>query len=172
MKSRLSLLTFNTLGTPFFAPDITKRYKKIAHLIKNEDYDIVCLQEIFTYYHLYVFKRILTNYPSVIFQKNPFGPRGGLVIFSKHKLVEPKFFTFTYPDNTYVPLYTKAARLGILSAQIEQIPIHIFTTHLSSDVTHDLTSKNKLYKLIKNQSEEAANLINTYSQKEKSLIIC
>lgn len=171
MKNKLSLLTFNTLGTPFFAPNISKRYRRTAHLINSGDYDIVCLQEIFTYYHFYLFKTILTNFPYAVYQKNPFGPRGGLVIFSKYKLVNPQFKSYSYPQNTYVPLYTKIAQQGILKAEIEQTNIRIITTHLSSDNTHELTTENKLYNLIKSQSQEIADVINKYVADKKSLII-
>lgn len=171
MAIKLSILTFNTLGVPFFARDITKRYKKTAELINSADYDVVCLQELFTYYHVSIFKRIMKKYPHVLFQKNPFGPRGGLVIFSKNKLVNPAFFTFSYPKNAHIPLYTKIAQQGILSADIDQTAIRIITTHLTSDTVHDLKPHNKLYTLIKNQSKEVITLINNYSQTEKLLII-
>lgn len=171
MGKNLSILTFNTLGVPFFARDITKRYEKIASQINAADYDVVCLQELFTYYHLSIFKRIMKKYPHVIFQKNPFGPRGGLVIFSKIKLVNPAFFTFSYPKKAHIPLYTKIAQQGILSADIDQPAIRLITTHLTSDTVHDLKPHNKLYKLIKNQSEEVVKLINNYSETKKLLII-
>ncbi|SRR6266568_2685885 len=169
-QNKLSLLSFNTLGTPFFAPYITKRYRKTAQLINSGNFDIICLQEIFTYYHFYLFKKKLTNYPYAIYQKNPFGPRGGLVIFSKLPLSNLEFVSFSYPPKTFIPIYTRLAQQGILSAQIEDFSIRIATTHLSSDTIHNLTPKNKLYYLIKSQSQEVATVINRYAQ-EQSLIL-
>src|ERR1700722_3102370 len=87
----LSILSFNTLGTPFFAPDITKRYYKTAEIINNSNIDIVCLQELFLYYHLSIYKKALTNFQYSYYNKNIFGPRGGLAIFSKLPLTEGKF---------------------------------------------------------------------------------
>ena len=170
-KNKLSLLTFNTLGTPFFAPDISKRYRRASHLINIADFDIVCLQEIFTYYHLYIFKTILTSFPYVVYQKNPFGPRGGSVIFSKYKLIHPQFVSFPYPKDAYVPVYTKIAQQGVLSAEIENTSIRVITTHLSSDTTHDLKPGNKLYELIKAQSEQVAAVVNTSILEKKSIIL-
>jgi endonuclease/exonuclease/phosphatase family metal-dependent hydrolase len=170
-SKKLSIVTLNTLGTPFFAPDITKRYKKIANLISNENYDIVCLQEIFTYYHLFIFKNILKKFPFVAFQKNLFGPRGGLVIFSKQKLINTHFFTFSYPKGASVPFYVWLARQGIFSAEIEGTSLKIITTHLSSDETSYLTPQNKLYSLIKNELQETATLVNSGREKSHSLII-
>src|SRR5579859_5047445 len=100
-QTKLSLLTFNTLGTPLFAPDISKRYRRVAHLINIGDYDIVYLQEVFTYYHLYILKNILKNFPYVVYQKNSFGPKGGIVIFSKYKFVNSHFVPFPYPKGAY-----------------------------------------------------------------------
>jgi endonuclease/exonuclease/phosphatase family metal-dependent hydrolase len=168
---KLSLLTFNTLGTPVFAPNISKRYRRAAHLINIGYFDIVCLQEIFTYYHLYIFKTILNNFPYVVYQKNVPGPRGGLVIFSKYKLVHPQFVTFSYPQNATVPFYVKLARQGILTAELEGSFIQIITTHLSSDTTSYLTQQDKLYILIKNESEEVSTVVNRFLHKKKTVIL-
>ena len=157
--NRISILTFNTLGTPFFAPDISKRFRRTAHLINIGDYDIVCLQELFTYYHFYTFKSILKNFPYAVYQKTSFGPRGGLAIFSKVPLVNPQYFSYTNPKNVFIPIYDKVVRHGILSAQLENTNIKIVTTHLSSDTTHVLTPENKLYPLISVQAKELADFI-------------
>ena len=166
----LSLLSFNTLGTPFFAPLITKRYKKAAEFINKEDVDIICLYELFTYYHFYLFQKRLTNFPFAIYQKNIFGPRGGVVIFSKIPLTDQVFTDYKYHKGTYVPFYNRLACHGVLSAQIEGSPLRILASHLSSDTTHTLTPKNKLYNLIHSQSQQAAELINATVQKEFSVI--
>jgi endonuclease/exonuclease/phosphatase family metal-dependent hydrolase len=170
IQKKISLLSFNTLGTPFFAPYITRRYRKIAQHIADGDFDIVCLQEIFTYYHFSLFQKTLKEFPYTIFQKNPFGPRGGLVIFSKIPLTDPKFRSFSYPKNAFVPLYTKLAQQGILSAEIKELSLRIATTHFSSDTVHELTPANKLYNLIHSQSLQAAEFVNSTKNSE-SLIL-
>ncbi|HSX10011.1 MAG TPA: endonuclease/exonuclease/phosphatase family protein [Candidatus Saccharimonadales bacterium] len=167
----LSLLTLNTLGTPFFAPDITKRYKKIAELINEENYDIVCLQELFSYYHLLIFRKYLKNFPYVAFCPNPLGPRGGLVIFSKTKLTDTNFFTYSFPKEASVPFYAPISQPGMLISKCRDYQINIATTHLSSDIEHDLTPKNRLYALIKNQLEECANVVKRYAKNNDSFIL-
>lgn len=170
-KTELSVLTYNTLGVPFFAKDITKRYLKAAQLINNSSFDVICLQELFTYYHFFLFQRKLTNYPHYSMQKNPFGPKGGLVIFSKLPLSRPDFFTYSYPQGAAIPLYTKIAQNGMLSSAIESLGIRIATTHFTSDVVHDLSPKDKYYALIRNQSQEAAEVVNRYTKNEMPLIL-
>src|SRR5258708_24652377 len=102
--------------------------------------------------------------------KNPFGPRCGIVIFSKIPLVNPKFISYSYPKKVFVPLYTKLAQQGILSAEFKNLSLRIATTHLSSDNVHDLKPKNKLYNLIHTQSQQAVVFANKYSKNE-SLIL-
>ncbi|HWY79075.1 MAG TPA: hypothetical protein VNW29_01830, partial [Candidatus Sulfotelmatobacter sp.] len=60
---------------------------------------------------------------------------------------------------------------GILNALIQPLSIRIFTTHLTSDVVHDLSPKDKYYSLIRNQSQEAAEEINRYTKKNELLIL-
>jgi endonuclease/exonuclease/phosphatase family metal-dependent hydrolase len=170
-QKKLSLVTFNTLGVPFFAPNITKRYKKIAQLINDSDYDIVCLQELFSYYHLFLFKNNLKKFPNVAYQKNLLGPRGGLAIFSKLQLNNPDFHTYSIPKNARFPFHTKLVQNGVLSSIIEPFSIRICTTHLTSDIEHNLTPKNDYYNLIKAQSIEAANVFNNYAKSGQPIIM-
>jgi endonuclease/exonuclease/phosphatase family metal-dependent hydrolase len=169
---KLSILTFNTLGTPFFAPDIYKRYRKAAEIINNADIDIVCLQELFLYQHVSIFKKNLTNFQYCHFDKNIFGPSGGLAIFSKLPLVNEKFSRFTYPKKITIPFYTKIVQHGVLFATIEPFSIQIATSHLSSDTVHNLTPKNRLYDLIKSQSEQLADFINNNYKKDPLILTC
>jgi len=170
-SKNLSILTFNTLGTTFFAPDILKRDNKIAEIINKSDYDIVCLQEIFTYIQLFIFLKKLKTYPYCLYVKNPLGPRGGLVIFSKHLLSQKEIFSYSHPKDASVPFYVGLAQPSILSAVVDPFEIRIVTTHLSSDNEHNLTPKNRLYKLIKSQSEEAAEIVNRYTKNNDSVIV-
>jgi endonuclease/exonuclease/phosphatase family metal-dependent hydrolase len=168
---KFSLLTFNTLGTPFFAPDILKRDNKIAELLNNASSDVICLQEIFTYVQFFIFKKKLTRYRYCVYQKNPFGPRGGLVIFSKHPLSDKTVYTYSYPKDAPVPFYTSLAQPGMLSAICQPFGIRVVTTHLSSDNVHDLTPVNRLYPLIQSQSQEAATQINQLKKKSEPVIV-
>ena len=170
-KNQLSIVTFNTFGVPFFAPDMTKRYKYIAQEINRGPYDIVCLQEIFSYYNFYLIKKKLTHFPYVAYQKNILGPRGGLVIFSKYPLTEQSFFTYAFPKGAMTPFYTKIAQPGVLSCTVNDFSLRMCTTHLSSDLEHNLTAKDKLYKLIRSQSEEAAEQVNSYAKKFNQIIL-
>src|SRR4051812_31083694 len=92
---QFSFLTFNTLGTPILSPNLRARYHKIAKMLNDSHVDIVCLQEVQTYYHVHVLKKFMRSYPYVLFNKNFVGPKGGLAIFSKIPLETHQFFTYT-----------------------------------------------------------------------------
>ncbi len=170
-QKNLSILTFNTLGTPLFAPNIKNRYKAIGRIINESDYDIVCLQELFMYYHLSIFQKALTSFAYISYQKNPLGPKGGLAIFSKLPLTNTEFTTYSIPKKARFPFHTKLAQNGVLSSTIESFPLRICTTHLTSDIEHNLTPKNIYYSLIQGQSIEAANIFNNYAKDGQSTIM-
>jgi mRNA deadenylase 3'-5' endonuclease subunit Ccr4 len=87
-----SLLSFNVFGAPFhptklfkslLRTHVRKRFRLLAKEITNAQIDILALQEVHTYPHFFVLKRHLTNYPFVLYTPSLYGPKGGLVIFSK-----------------------------------------------------------------------------------------
>lgn len=162
------MLTFNTLGTPLFAKDITKRYQKIAEILQESDLDIVCLQEIFSHYNHFLFSRWLTRFPYRIAKLSPFGLYGGLAIYSKVPLTFQRYHIYTYPPGTAIPFYTRLARSGILVCQLQDVPLTLATTHLTTDTVHDLTPKNKYYNLIRSQILQAAEL---FRETEQSVIL-
>lgn len=170
-QKQISLLTFNTLGTPIFAPDIQKRYRKVAEHINTGEYDVVCLQEILTYYNLSLFRRFLTRFPYICYEKSIIGPKGGLVIFSKFPLIHKEYVTYSYPTNARVPFYTKIVQNGVLTCTIQPFSLRLCATHLSSDTVHNLFPEHKFYKLIRNQMLEAAVAVNHYAKRGESVII-
>ena len=165
---KLKLLTFNTLGTPFFAKDITTRYKKTAEIINDSETDIVCLQELFSVYNKYLFDKWLSKYPYRIAKRSPFGLFGGLAIYSKLPLTFEEFHLYSYPPGTAIPFYTRLAKSGILVCNLQDIPLRLATTHLTTDTVHNITPKNKRYNLIRSQILQAADL---FKDDEKSIVL-
>lgn len=167
---QLNLLTFNTLGTPVFAPDIRKRYLKTAELINASEIDVVCLQEIFSHYNKHWFNKGLTNFPYRVYKPFVPGLHGGLAMYSRIPLEFVNYKQFVYPKGMRVPFYTLLARSGILMARFKDIPLNLATTHLASDVVHNLTPENKLYKLIQTQLEQTADVFNKLAETNNTLL--
>jgi endonuclease/exonuclease/phosphatase family metal-dependent hydrolase len=167
---RLDLLTFNTLGTPFFAPGIAKRYKKTAEFIASTDIDIVAFQEIFSHYNKALLDRWMKQFPYRVYKPFALGLYGGLAIYSKIPLTFESFHVYAYPKGMFVPPYTRLAHSGILVAKFRDTPMRLVTTHLSSDVVHNLTPHNRFYNLISSQLEQAIDLFSELSKKEQVIM--
>lgn len=170
-RKTLSLLSFNTLGTTFFAPDIRLRYKAIAETIIKRNIDIICFQEISTYYNLQIMKRYLQEYPFCLYSKHITGPKGGLVLFSKIPVENTSYYQYkTLGSYTNITFYTKIIRNGILKCTLTDIPLTILNTHLVSDFTFAEDTSNLLFLQLKKQIDEAIHVVNTIS-KTKSVLL-
>ncbi len=170
---RLSLLTFNTLGTPLFAPDITKRYRKLAKLLDASNTTFVCLQEVTTYYHLFLLKKHLKQYPYVAYQKFLYGPKGGLVIFSKLPLEKVSYREFrSLGQLTNISFYTRLLRNGLLMCRVKDLNLTLLTTHLMCDFVFDWAPDNKLYPQVEQQILDVIAQTNEFEKTKQSFIAC
>src|SRR5687768_3605358 len=136
----VSVINFNVLGAPFdpynirktiFRTNIRKRNKEAAQKLNTSNADIIALQEVATYTQYRIFKKHLTNYPYIVYQKFLVGPKGGLVIFSKIPIKKHSYQTFKnkggYRNKSIVG---HAMRNGILIAKCTDFPLYILNTQL------------------------------------------
>ncbi|HZE86796.1 MAG TPA: endonuclease/exonuclease/phosphatase family protein [Methylomirabilota bacterium] len=169
---QLSLLNFNTLGTPFFAPFITKRYQAFAKIINENPLDILCLQEVATYYHLSLLRKYLQGFPFVAYEKQLYGPQGGVVIFSKIPFEKIYFQSFSALGSfKNLSFYTRLLRNGMLIVKLKNLPFTLMTTHLVSDFEFDESPTNHLYPYVKNQVEEVIQQVNNISKDNTSILV-
>lgn len=164
----ISLLCFNTLGTIFFAPLLRTRYKKFAQVLNNDGPDVLCLQEIATYYQLGLLKKHLTNYPYVVYKKFIFGPKGGLVIFSKLPVESERYDSFASLGS--LTMYTQLLRNGILSCKLKDNPVRILNTHLISDFEYDSSKPNKYSFFVHKQLRETGVMMQVFAEGGDSVI--
>lgn len=162
------LLCFNTLGTPFFAPMITKRYKKFCELLNEGDTDIICFQEVASYYHFFLLKKQLKKYPYHAYKKFVYGPKGGLVIFSRHPLESVRYDSFASLGS--LTMYTQLLRNGVLSCKLKGFPVRIMNTHLITDFEYKASAKNKYYPYVRQQMKETGVLMGTFSETKDTII--
>jgi len=103
MQKQLSVVSLNMFGTPFHPKhivtsflrnDVRKRFSAIAEIIYDLNADALLLQEVHDYPHLLFLKRLLPKFPHVAYKHMLYGPRGGLVIFSKHPLDSTHYYDF------------------------------------------------------------------------------
>lgn len=161
---QISILNFNTLGTPFYARNIRLRYKKICEIIKKEQPDIVCLQEVATYFHLFLLKKYLP-YPYYSYKKAFQGPKGGLVIFSKIPLHTTLYKTFsTLGGLKDISLWSRIIQNGMLITNLNDIPVTIINTHTFTDFEFEWSPQNRFYRYVKAQVEQIASEVNKQKQ--------
>jgi endonuclease/exonuclease/phosphatase family metal-dependent hydrolase len=169
---KFSLLDFNTLGTPVFARDITKRYKKITEIIDESQIDVVCLQEVSTYYHLSLLKKYIRTYPFLYKQNYVYGPRGGLVILSKMPLEDITYINFASLGSLKnLSFYTHLIKNGILSAKIEGHPVQILNTHLVTDWEFEWSPQNLYYNTVQTQVREVIKHVMHLTKKGQSVLL-
>ncbi len=106
----MRVLSWNIWGMPLRAPHIKKRFEKISSIINSKkDVDIVNFQEVFLYSSLRILKKGLSNFPYLIYQPFFYGPKGGLVVFSKKPLKKISFVPFpnrgTFKNHSLVDIF-------------------------------------------------------------------
>lgn len=169
---KFSLLDFNTFGTPVFARDITKRYKKIAEIIDESQTDIVCLQEVSTYYHLHLLKKYLKNYPYIYKKNYVYGPKGGLVIFSKVELENIAYQSFsTLGSLKNLSFYTHLIKNGVLFAKVKDHPLYILNTHLVTDWEFEWSPQNNYYATVQTQVREVIKQVQQLAKHGQSILL-
>lgn len=164
--NKLSIASFNTFGVSLNFYNLTLRYKAIADYFDTSNVDVIHFQEVFTYFHLSLLQNSLKNYPYCQYKKSYMGPRGGLVIFSRHVLTDTRFINFS---KKFIPLQSKLELLtqkGILISRLRGFDISLINTHLTVVINHDWSNTsryyqelaseiNELHKVIKNNTKDA-----------------
>ena len=169
---KVSLINFNTFAAPLFSPDITVRYKKITKNLEQENADVICLQEISTYYHLLLIKRYLKQYPYLSYKKYLYGPKGGLVIASKVPMEKVDYKPFTTLGSfKNMSFYTRLLQNGMLCVRLQKQPLMFITTHLLYDFEFDWSPKNALYAYKQAEVEQVAKQVNEFVNSGYSVII-
>ena len=90
----LTIASLNTRGIPLTGSQLAERYAVIGAGFEAGDADVVCCQEVFTYWHLRRLVRRMGSFRRVSYRPGPFCPHGGLVTFSRRPVSGPAFRRF------------------------------------------------------------------------------
>ena len=82
-SDQVTVATLNTLGIHIVKSRLPTRYKLIAAAFEAGNADIVCVQEIATYWHLRLLARHMPSFRHVGYQRARLGQAGALVTFSR-----------------------------------------------------------------------------------------
>ena len=167
----MSVFNFDSLHGLIISWNIKKRQEKIAQILLEKNADIIALQEIHTYFVLSLLKKRL-NYPHVAYKKFVYGPRGGLVVFSKHPFVAVDYINFKRRGSLLNSSFiARVIRNGILVCKMEDYPLTILNTHATPNLDHDDSESNRFVKYIESQLEQIAKLSNMITEKGQKILI-
>ncbi len=179
--SDITVVSFNAYGAPFhprriirtfLRNKVRKRFRIIADFFENDDADVIALQEVFTYPHLFLLKKLLPQYPYVIYQKFIYGPRGGLVLFSKIPLTRYSYIDFEKKGVWWNKSITgPLTRKGVLIAKLTDCPLYILNTHLTQNSDHDWDTTNRYASYLQNQLAQFVGIIRLLRGSMASILV-
>jgi len=154
---KLSIISFNTFAAPFFAHKIIRsmfrtrvkeRLQIVAENLKKENPDVILLQELFTYLNLQFVKKLLPDY-ALFYRPFIYGPRGGLVVFSKLPIRTIQYIDFEEKGSLWNKSLTgPITKKGMLVAYCQSLPLTIINTHLTQNSDHDWSDNNRYTKIL------------------------
>jgi Endonuclease/Exonuclease/phosphatase family len=91
------LASLNTRGIPVTGSRLAQRYAAIGAWFEAGDAGVVCLQEVFSYWHLRMLARRMPSFRQVSYRRSAAGPAGGLVTFSRGPASSVRYTGFGVP---------------------------------------------------------------------------
>ncbi len=150
LTARVAVVSFNTRGVPVAGSRLAGRYAAIGAALEAEDCDVVCLQEVVTWWHLRLLARRMRSFRHVSFRPSVPGPAGGLVTFSRLPVSGASYQGFGLPPRA--PGISPAARLrgamkGALVTALTRPRLHIVNTHPVANRDGDWSRDGRFYLL-------------------------
>ena len=159
----LTIATLNTRGIPLTGSKLAARLAVIGAGFDAGDADVVCCQEVFTYWHLRLLVRRMRSFRQVSYRRAPFGPAGGLVTFSRRPVSGPVYRRFGRPPRT--PGLPGRSRYqawlkGALVTRLARPELCVINTHPVANYDGDWSAANRFYPLHRAQFAVLARVVN------------
>lgn len=138
--TRMTLASLNIRGVPLTGSQLTDRCLAIGASFEAGDADVVCFQEVHTYYHLSLLARQMRSFRHVGFRRALPGPAGDVVTFSRRPVASVAYRGFGVPPSA--PGITALTRLlaglkGILVTRLAHPAVSVINTHLLANTDGD-----------------------------------
>lgn len=180
-KVKLSIVSFNVFGAPFdphrvlwslLKTRIATRLTKISQILSEQNADVILLQELHSYKHLSLMRKILKEYPFVIYKRYLFGPRGGLVVFSKLPLKQLEYVDFRKKGAYFNKSITgHISKKGILLCKLDNYPVYLLNTHLTQNSDHDWSKSNRYSQYLLAQLQQLAEIVTFLTPSRNQIIL-
>jgi len=159
----LTIASLNTRGIPLTGSRLTERYAAIGAGFDAGDADVVCCQEVFTYWHLRLLVRRMRSFRRVSYRPGPFGPSGGLVTFSRRPVAGTAFRRFGRPPRAPgVPVRSRlqAGLKGALVTRLARPELCVINTHPVANHDGDWSEANRFFPLHRAELAVLARVVN------------
>jgi endonuclease/exonuclease/phosphatase family metal-dependent hydrolase len=159
----LTIASLNTRGIPLTGSQLAERYAAIGAGFDAGDADVVCCQEVFTYWHLRLLVRRMRSFRQVSYRPAPFGPAGALVTFSRRPVSGTAYRRFGRPPRAPgVPRTSRfQARLkGALVTRLARPGLCVINTHPVPNYDGDWSEANRFYPLHRAEFAVLARVVN------------
>lgn len=169
---RLTVVSFNTRGIPPVGSRLASRYAVIGTELEAGDAEVVCLQEVFTYWHLRLLARRMPSFRYVSYRPSPPGPAGGLVTFSRRPVSGTAYRGFGIPRRApgISPLTRYLAGLkGALVTHLGQLRVRLVNAHPAANRDGDWSPANRFYPLHRAQLD---SLTRTLRDAATPAVVC
>jgi sphingomyelin phosphodiesterase 2 len=159
----LTVASLNTRGIPLTGSQLAERYAVIGAGFDAGDADVVCCQEVLTYWHLRLLVRRMRSFRRVSYRPGPFGPHGGLVTFSRRPVSGTAFRRFGRPPRA--PGVPRASRFqarlkGALVTRLARPELRVINTHPVANHDGDWSEANRFYPLQRAELTVLARVVN------------
>ncbi len=160
--TRVTVVSLNTRGIPVIGSHLGERYAVIGAALDAGDADIVCFQEVFSWWHLRLLARRMRSFRHVSYRPSPAGPAGGLVTFSRLPVTGRIYQGFGVPPES--PGISRATRFkaglkGVLVTRLARPRLGIVNTHPAANRDGDWSQAGRFYPLHRAQLDVLARVV-------------
>jgi sphingomyelin phosphodiesterase 2 len=172
MTTRLTVATLNTRGLPLKGTRVAGRFAAIAAKLDSSQIDLVCLQEVFDYYHLRLLRNGMPSFPHMAYRPSLAGPRGGLVILSRQPLCDTTYTRLPQPSRrSGLPVRARVNALhsGLLAARLADGRARVLNVHPTANTDGNWSEHNRFHQL---QGDQLTALGQVVEADRSTTVVC
>jgi sphingomyelin phosphodiesterase 2 len=146
MRTSVTVASLNIRGVPLTGSRLTARCQAIGAFFEASDADVVCFQEVATYYHLRQLSRQMPSFRYASFRRTLPGPAGDVVTFSRQPMSGTAYHGFgVSPHAPGIPSLTRlrARMKGALVTRLADPAISVVNTHPVANTDGDWSPGNR-----------------------------
>jgi endonuclease/exonuclease/phosphatase (EEP) superfamily protein YafD len=156
----VNLVSLNTRGVPLFGSRLAARYAAIGTALDGGDAEVVCVQEVLTWWHLRLLVRRMRSFRHVSMRPSPTGPAGGLVTFSRVAVEGTRYRGFGVPPEAPGISRSTRWRAGLKGALVTKLTgLTVVNAHPTANWDGDWSGSNRFHPLHRAQLAVLARVV-------------